>query len=189
MIDHGQPVMLARLLPWLELAVKVGVIVAGVFAIFQYLDIRKEARIEKTLSFVTMFNDATTPVGQARDRITEVLWLNEKQLSKLQRAINTLPPAEAALLRQRFIRGLIEGPDGESGLRKHLNDVIAFFESLSICTKHGLCDRRSAEAFFSEYAADFWRNFEQFVSDRRKWASDYGAGIEAFAETDAKGSR
>lgn len=188
MAEHEKHQIPTRLLPWLELAVKVGAIFAGAFAIVQYLDSRQDTRVEKTLSYVADFSDASTPVGQARDRIREVLWSNEKQLSVLQHAINTLPPAQATSLRQRFVQGLIEGPDGVSGLREPLDDVIVFFDTLLICTEHGLCDLRSAEAFFSEYAAEFRRNFEQFISDRRQRTSDYGVGIEAFAKQGADGS-
>jgi hypothetical protein len=188
MAQHEKQSMTTHLLPWLELAVKVGAIFAGVFAIVQYLDSRQDTRVEKTLSYVTAFGDANTSIGRARDQIREVLWSNEKQISVLQHAISTLPPGEAAMLRRRFVQGLIEGPDGRTGLREPLDDVIVFFDTLLICTEHSLCDRRSAEAFLSEYAAEFWRNFEQFISDRRRRTSDYGVGIEAFAKQGADGS-
>lgn len=169
-----------RLIDWLDLVVKVGAIFAAIFAVHQYLEARQDARVAKTLDYVQRFDDADSKVGAARRRIAGVLWLNDGQIKRLRDIKRNLPEAESREIHRRFISKLVDGTAASPGLRQEIQDLVSFFEGLSVCVETNLCDATSAERFFGDFAKTFWSNFAVFIEERRLVSPDYGSGLQAF---------
>ena len=162
---------------WLDLFVKTGAVFAAVFAIHQYLQARHDLRVTRTLDHVTRFNNLDTPIGEARGRITQALWANESQILRLRAILLTLPEDQFRALQERFVRKLLDGSPG-GGVRTDLHAVIQFFDELVLCIAAGLCDPKTAYAFFGGYAETLWGNFRIAIEASRTLDPNYGAGLE-----------
>ncbi len=169
----------ASLAGWLDLFVKSAAIIAGIFAVYQYLQARQDLRVVRSLDYVERFNDFDTSIGRAHAKISRTLWLNNSQILRLREILRTLPADQAEALRSRFLRKLLDngGPDGE-GLRGDLHTIVQFFDTLQICIRSGLCDEASAYAFFGDYVVTFWNNFSVAIAESRVLDPNYGAGLE-----------
>lgn len=171
-----------RLAGWLDVAVKVGALAAGIFAFYEYAERRKDARVAQTLEHVARFNDPAHPVGKAVSQITTTLQAHEDEMRDLEAAMKA-NPAAAERLREEFVSRLLGGDEEMPGIADAADRVIRFFESVEVCVEEGLCDARSADAYLADYAAGFWSNFsEALVMPRQDFESEYGTGVKYFRD-------
>jgi hypothetical protein len=163
---------------WLDLVVKSAAIIAGIFAIYQYLQAQQDLRVVRSLDYVERFNDFDTSIGRAHANISRTLWLNNTQILRLREILRTLPEDQAKALRARFVRKLLDDDADGEGLRGDVHTVAQFFDTLQICIRSGLCDEASAYAFFGGYVVTFWNNFSVAIVESRDLDPNYGAGLE-----------
>jgi len=173
----------ARFRVWLDILVKIGAVFAGIFAVHEYLEARRDGRTARTLTYVERFQSEDTAIGASIRRIDAELWANERQLRWLKQLADVDPPAAEEAL-DKFVTKLVDGTDQEPGLRQAVHDVTTFFDELAICARARLCDEATAEAFFAGRAVELWNVFEPEVAARRSLAPAYGEAWESFAHAD-----
>ncbi|MFD3191887.1 hypothetical protein ACFMPD_16710 [Sedimentitalea sp. HM32M-2] len=184
--DTPPPFWPKRLAVWLDLLVKVGAIFAAVFAIVQYLQAREDARIEKTLRYVSEFRDAESAPGGAGKSVSETLWRNTGQIEQFEILSSSLPEDRRQDLRRDFIAKLVHGTEENPGLRSDIIEIASFFEALAICVDNDLCDRNTAVSYFGEYATVFWQNFDVYLKEQREVVPDFAGGVERFVNLAAE---
>lgn len=146
---------------------------AVVFGVPQYLQVREDRRVEKTLDYVQRFS-SDERIGQAHRALSAVLWENSDEADELEHA----SPEE----RLQYWRILIE----VKGLEAHIAEVVDFFESLEVCISSKICAREEAVMFFGDYAWRFQRNFGGHLAGRRERSPGYARGLGVLAKDHPK---
>lgn len=157
-LEQNKP--LADLLKgWLGIG---AVVCAGVLAPVEYLDVKQEKRVERTLSYVERYGDRYADAAAILDEAIDVQFA---QLSSLL-TDTTLSAEELSGEYTTFIMTLFA--DGE--LRTAMNSVLRFHEELAQCITNHLCDKEVAMSFFSNSAGDMLRTYYPYICDKRsKW--------------------
>lgn len=165
-----------RLATWLDPMVKLAAVFAGVFAAYQYLAARTDARVARSLGYVDRYNDMSTPVGAAQARIEDTLWRHADTIRDLQSF--DLDPVVAAEMKRAFTSNLLAGTGETSNLWQELTVVVRFFDALEICIDRDLCDEAAAMAFFSDPVVSTWGNFGEILKDRRDLDDNHAVGLD-----------
>ena len=179
--DGPRQFLPSKLIEWIDLLVKVGAVFAAVFAVHQYMQARADARVANTLDYVSEFRDGRSRTGLAVKQISEAMWRDADQIREFQWLAGQLPPDQRDEAIRTMIAKFIYGTDESPGLRSEVDEIVSFFEALTICMEARLCDRATARAFFADYADVFWRNFDVYLVDQRALVADYAEGVERFA--------
>lgn len=151
------------------------VVCAGVITPWEYIDIKQEKRVERTLTYVERYAD----IGYVDSAILldEALADRHVELAKL-------------LQNEDLTSGEVEAAYGvvileifkDRELRKAINSVLRFHEELVQCVINDLCDREVAMSFFSNSTGDMLKSYYPYICDKRaKWNDqDAFRAIESF---------
>ena len=150
-----------------------GLLVAGVFAAYQYVDNEQADRVKYVLSYVDRYNQS--PLLSARQRVDEV-WIRSwaRQKDALKSGVN------AEGMHRDFVLATIDSSINTSDL--HLQ--LIFFEQLSSCISAKICDEKTAKVFFRDDAASFFNQHYPWISKERADRSDeaFGKQLQGFLE-------
>jgi hypothetical protein len=158
------------LVPWLQLGFG---IVAGLFAVQQYLDHVADDRVAKVLAFVERYNKDR--MLQARLDVEAAWRVNEDLvLNVLGATSDELPDKMGGL-----VNGIIEA----NQLEQNLEIIFGFFDELAICANRKICDPRTTKEFFGTAATELYHEHYCYLQRRRERTADnrIGWGLEWFA--------
>ncbi|RWO49223.1 hypothetical protein [Mesorhizobium sp.] len=161
---------------WVEVSVKLGVIVGGLFALFQFLDGKQSERVKTTLQYVARFENDDTATSKARRALSDSLRLNAGNIKRFSTA--RVSKEQAAALKQKLATTIL---DGASSQTDALLELDSFFDSLRICVQNNLCDRKTASEFFAPYATWLIENFGSVIDERAQRATGFGRGTRSIA--------
>jgi len=178
----------STLIDWLEVCAKVliiaGALVGAGWAYFEYVQKEHQQRIEASLGYVKRFSEGA--LFESTKRIANAWYGNQQVLSRLQHA------SSEAAHRQRhrqLVMNVVERVSGTDkdgrptyGIADDVDTVVSFFSELMICIRADLCDRKSAHAYFDNYARRFYCLHEPYLNWRAaNYASDFGKDLAEFA--------
>lgn len=146
-------------------------IIAGIFAGYQYLQNQKGDRVKETLTFVNRFN--ATPVLDARKKIATT-W--EIAMPRLKVILGKKPPIDEEY--SSFILETIR----DAKISQDIGLVIEFFEALEVCIRAEICDGDTAVQFLQPEALSFFRLHFDHVNATRVDLNDkrFAREFEAF---------
>lgn len=160
-LERSAPVI-EHLRSWLGIG---AVIAAGVITPWEYIDIKQEKRVERTLTYVERYGDS----GYVDSEIKLDEAVNDR-LVELARVLQneSLSDREREEAYSVVIMGIYDSPE----LRKAMNSVMRFQEELVQCVLNDLCDRDVAMSFFSNSTGDMLRAHYPYICDKRKRWND-----------------
>lgn len=138
-------------------------ICAGVLTPMEYLDVKQEKRVERTLAYVERFGDGI--YADSAQLLDEAIEDHFADLSKLLSS-NSLSPAELEKEYAALILSMFKNP----ALRSAINQVLRFHEELVQCVVNELCDSQVTLDFFLNSTGDILRTYYPYICDKRsKW--------------------
>jgi hypothetical protein len=161
-----------QLKDWLEFATKSLAILAGVFAIYQYIDSKKTARIKATLEYVDRFHSQDNIVNKAATATSIALRKNTTNIARLAGA--ELSNAQSEDLHRRLAETVLAQASDTIDV---LLEIDSFFDTLRLCVDGNICDKDTAIQFFKSYASTFKANFGPVIQERSTLAPGFGRGI------------
>ena len=171
---------------WSGFAVRVLIIVGGIFSVLQYLDTREENRVERTLQLIELwekpeFQAAQQAIGERLDALNAQFGeLLDKNATAAERAVYFDRVGVAAMQ-----------PDGGTmpveTFRAHFDRMLYFLNRMAFCVDGGLCSRDVVDGYFGDFASSFWAYFGGYIAEQRGGiAPNYGAPLEEYV-TSLKG--
>ena len=158
-LEKSAPII-EHLKSWLGIVAVIG---AGVVTPWEYIDLKQEKRVERTLSYVERYGDG----GYMDSAILldeAIADRHEQLVAVLQNA--DLPAREIESAYSRVILGIFDDRE----LRRAMNSVLRFQEELVQCVVNDLCDRKVALSFFSNSTGDMLRSYYPYICDKRaRW--------------------
>jgi hypothetical protein len=164
------PTIYKRLIQIGKISGAISFLFAAPYALIQYWQAQKSARIEQTLNMYKLYNAG--PFTGYRGKITKALIKNRDKLN--QAAVNeiSLTAAQTGVVRKENIE-------------MELLLVMDFFDGLAVCVKGQVCDDETAIKLFKPRAYDVYLNFFQYIKLQRDTSAtyDFGGGLEAVAKS------
>jgi hypothetical protein len=157
---------------YLEAGVKIGLILAGIFAGLQYYASVRAGRVERVLGYAREFD--TGELLEAQRHV-------DRALADMSRRIDAGPGnREAAVAREEaaMMRALREDAGGLGG---ELRLILGFMDKLSACQRRDVCDADLVRDYFQPYAAAVAAAFQCHLLDERRRRAAYGDGLLAVA--------
>lgn len=149
-------------------------IVGGLFAAYQFMESRKDARVERTMEYILRYDDGR--VGDSRRAIQSALRPFLPQFAEIEGGV---APED----REDMVLTLVE-TGGEGRLPDHVDTVVDFYESLWTCVRESICSQEVAFGYFTADAHEFVQNFEPYLRRRQENNPAYAGGLERFALAD-----
>lgn len=159
-----------------DLFVKVGALAGALFAVFQYLDGKETARVERSLDYVRPL-DAGEIAGASR-RISDELMLRSEEITELSSI--PMSPEDAREAHKIIVLTMVYDSNGGVGLRKELDMVVGHIGALQVCIEENICDGATARAFLGGYARRLLENFHPYIQERQLIAPEYGVAAMRF---------
>lgn len=165
---------------WSGFALRILLVLGGVFSVYQYLQAREEKRVERTLQLVEVWErqDYQTAQRALRRRLAA---LNERHASLLGANPSR---TEFDIYRDRLGIEAMQETGGDMPLadfREQFDRIVYFLNRVSFCVEEGLCSRAVADAYFLDYARSFWDYFSDFaVQQRRAGSASFARPIETY---------
>lgn len=161
-----------------DLLSKLALIAGAAFAVFQFLEAQRAARVERTSTYIERYEE-----GRAADARRAIVAELRPYVGQFQRlgegGVSETEQAEIVLTL------LDESEDG--ALAANIDIMVDFYEGLWTCVRERLCDERVARGYFGAAAApQFWRNFKPYIEDRRRNNETFAFGLEQFARAQAQ---
>ncbi|MCP4764949.1 MAG: hypothetical protein GY875_01620 [Gammaproteobacteria bacterium] len=139
------------------------VICAGVLTPWEYIDVKQEKRVERTLVYVERYGD--NGYEDSAILLDEAIGDQHAELTRFLTNAD-LTPLELEKGYSAIILGIFKNRE----LRSAMNSVLRFHEELVQCVLNELCDRKVALSFFSNSTGDMLRTYYPYICDKRsKW--------------------
>ncbi|MCP4431669.1 MAG: hypothetical protein GY806_11875 [Gammaproteobacteria bacterium] len=159
LFEKSKPVI-DHLKSWLGIG---AIVCAGVITPWEYLEVKQEKRVERTLAYVERYGDGD--YADSAIALDEAVNNQYTALSKLLKNTELSTP-ELEKRYAKLILGMFEDP----GLASAMNSVLRFHEELVQCILNDLCDREVAMSFFLNSTGDMLRTYYPYICDKRsKW--------------------
>lgn len=154
--------------PIVDVLSKLSFVVAGVFALIQFEESKRLARVERTFNYITNYEQG--PASRSRNKIRNVLRPYAHVFSE-----NEVNAEEY----ERLVMALIDA-EQESRLSESIDEVVDFYEGLNLCLKQKLCEKAVIKKYFGDGGKIhfIWSQFYPYVLDRRKNNSQYANSLE-----------
>lgn len=165
---------------WSGFALRVLLVLGGVFSVYQYLQAREEKRVERTLQLVEVWErpDYQTAQRALRRRLAA---LNEQHASLLGANPSR---TEYDIYRNRIGIEAMKETGGDMPLaefREQFDRIVYFLNRVAFCVEEGLCSRTVADAYFLDYARSVWDYFSDYAAQQRRAGStSFARPIEAY---------
>ena len=164
---------------YIDIGAKVAAASAAVLAYLSYHDAQQAQRVARVQDFIE--RATKPPIADARETITAALLQQQPALEDLRK--ERLSPETATSAQQQLVLFLVYDSRGGQGLVAEVDRLVAFYDTLAICSRELLCDSRVAKAYFFSDAQRFIENFRPYIAERRKTAPNYAIEAERFAST------
>ena len=170
---------------WSGLAVRIAFVLGAIFTVYQFLAVREEARIQRALDMVELWEKPEFQKAQraVKKRIDD---LNEKYAKILvdQPTMND----RAVIMRKIGTEAMAaEGDTTEAEeFEEQFDQIVYFLNRISFCVEGGLCSREVIDAYFGDYAKSFWAYFSDHIDRQRATVPTYAQPIEAYVLGDAR---
>jgi uncharacterized protein YdhG (YjbR/CyaY superfamily) len=165
---------------WSGLLVRFTIILGAIFTVYQFLATREQARVQRTLELVELWEKAEYQDAQRalKQRLSA---LNEEYASLL----GTNPSEkELSVYYDRIgVEALTEsgGAMPLAEFSEQFDRIVYFLNRVSFCVEGAICSEQIADAYFRDYAASFWQYFAGYITRQRKaGASSYAKPIENY---------
>lgn len=163
---------------WSGFLLRLLLIAGGVFTVVQYFQTREEARIERTLQLVELWEQPEYQTAQKALK-ARLDALNEQYSGLLG---SNPSPDEQKIYAERIGIAALGAEGGTMPLgefRDHFDRIVYFLNRVAFCVEGNLCQRAVADAYFHDFAASFWTYFERHAQqERRRGSPNYAVTIE-----------
>jgi hypothetical protein len=158
-LEKSAPVI-EHLKSWLGIVAVIG---AGVITPWEYIDVKQEKRVERTLGYVERYGD-----GGYMDA---AILLDEAIADRHDELVAVLQNADLPVREvESAYAGVILDIFQDRELRRAMNSVLRFQEELVQCVVNDLCDRDVALSFFANSTGDMLRAYYPYICDKRaRW--------------------
>lgn len=146
---------------WLELMLKIILITASLGAVYQYFDVKQENRVKETMDFLDNFSSGGLQNAQLN---LSKFWENYHDKIKQLNQVTVANEKSRALILERIVLPVIS----HNNQQKDIDLLVSFFGNIQICVANRICDKQTAEVFFSEYATNFFALYEPWIKQRRE---------------------
>jgi hypothetical protein len=159
LLEKSKPVI-EHLKSWLGIG---AVVCAGVLTPWEYIEVKQEKRVERTLAYVERYGD--------NGYVDSAILLDEAINSQHTELTRLLQDTDLSTLElesgySAIILDIFKDPK----LRLAMNSVLRFHEELVQCVLNEICDREVAMSFFSNSTGDMLRTYYPYICDKRsKW--------------------
>lgn len=150
----------------------VGLLSAGIFGLYEYDQHKKSERLKNTLEMLKTFND---------DRLSKAKLNILNSEIKGSEHIRQLLLSGGDDVDEKYRAAVLERIK-EDDLGGDINELTNFLENVAMCSKSGICESDSVDAFFMSYGRNFFRSYYPHIcSERIKWNSRaFGLVLERF---------
>lgn len=163
---------------WSGFLLRLLLIVGGVFSVLQYLQTRDEARIERTLQLVELWERPEYQTAQKALK-ARLDGLNAQYAGLLG---DSPSEEERQIYQERVGLAALTAEGGAMPLgefQDNFDRIVYFLNRVAFCVEGNLCQRAVADAYFHDFAASFWSYFSGHARDeRRRGAPNYAVTIE-----------
>lgn len=165
---------------WSGFAVRLLIVVGGIFSVLQYLDTREENRVERTLQLIELWEQ---PEFQAAQQAISVRLdaLNAQFGELLDRNATA---EERAVYFDRIGAAAMQADGGTMPVeefRAHFDRMLYFLNRMAFCVDGNLCSKRVVDGYFGDFAKSFWTYFGGYIEEQRGGiAPNYGAPLEQY---------
>jgi len=159
---------------WVELTLKILVIIGSIGAVYQYFDVKQENRVKETMDFFDNFNSGELQEARLSLGVT---WEDYHDKIKRLNNANVSNEETKALILERIVLPMVE----HNNQQKEIDLLINFFGNLEICVENKICDQHVSEVFFSEYATSFFDLYKPWIKKRREIIPNYACQFEEYA--------
>ena len=166
------------LVAWVTIFAFIG---GGVFAIVQYLDAKRQARLENTMKYRTLYD--SDRLATARIDMTNV-W--EKNLTLLNSTLHKEKSKKVDVTYSEAVVFIID----KNKLKDEILSMVGFFEEIAICIENRLCDKKVAEKIFFADAKAFFNRTSPYICELRVRLNDkrLGEKLETYFASRSLGS-
>lgn len=167
---------------WVGFLLRVVLVFAAGFSVFQYLAQREETRVSETLKLVDLWEqDQYQGAQQAlRNRLAE---LNKNYADEFP-ANGT--DAEKAFYFRRIGDVAMTADGGSMPLpefEEHFGRLVYFLNRVAFCVGENICSEKVSDAYFADYAVSFWRYFSGYAAKQRKGGNpNFARAIEDYVK-------
>jgi hypothetical protein len=168
---------------WSGFAVRLLIVIGGVFSVLQYLDTREENRVERTLQLIELweqdeFQAAQRAIGNRLEA------LNAQFGELLDR---NATEQELSVYFDRIGAAAMQ-PDGGAmpvaEFRDHFDRMLYFLNRMAFCVEGKLCSREVVDTYFGDFAKSFWAYFGGYAREQRsELTPNYAAPLEAYVKS------
>jgi hypothetical protein len=174
---------------WVGFLLRVVLVLAALFSVFQYLAQREETRVSETLKLVDLWEQGQYQEAQ------QALRVRLADLNKLY--ADEFPAngsdAEKAFYFRRIGDVAMTAEGGTMALpefEEHFGRIVYFLNRIAFCVAENICSEKISDAYFADYAVSFWRYFSGYAAKQRKGGNpnfakaieDYVKDVQAKAE-------
>lgn len=161
-----------RTYAWAGMLVRFVIIFGALFSVVQYVSVRTEKKVERTLQLVDLWE--TPEYGTAQTAINT-------KLAELNASNNAFYPKDGSdAEKAAYFSRIGKQSAQDAAVEEHINKVIYFLNRLAFCVEGSLCSDDIADAYFRDYAISFWQYFAGYVGDRRQTSPNFARPLEDY---------
>lgn len=155
---------------WAGFVLRLIIVVSTAFGINQYLVMREESRVQRTLDLVELWERPEYQTAQRalKERLNLLNEQNQAQLGTQPTQFERSLYYEGIGLKAMTAEG---GTMSLPQFGEHFDRMVYLLNRVAFCVEEGLCSQRIADAFFRDYAESFWRYFSGYIAAQRKAGS------------------
>jgi hypothetical protein len=151
---------------WAGLAVRVAVIFAGAFSVYQFLATTEEKRVERTFQLLELWEKPEYQEAQlaVRQRIADLLERYPSQFG------DDPSPVELAVYMDRIGLAAMREDGGTMPLaefRRHFDSLVSFLNRVATCVQANQCSRQVTDDYFRDLSVTFWNYFSKYARQVR----------------------
>jgi len=165
---------------WAGLAVRVAVIFAGAFSVYQFLATTEEKRVERTFQLLELWERPEYQEAQlaVRQRIADLLERYPNQFG------DDPSPTELAVYMDRIGLAAMREDGGTMPLpefRRHFDALVYFLNRVATCVQANQCSRQVTDDYFRDLSVTFWNYFSKYARQvRAAGSTTFSVPIEEY---------
>lgn len=158
-------------------------VAAAVFALVQYFNHLREARVQQTLEFYSRFS--SEPLYSSRIDVLkswEAMWL------EIQKIPSPSTKEEVQEQRAHWKQFVVATVTKDAQLTAQINAMFDFFGALQVCIENNICDKKSARELLRGAAKEFFENNCPYVAYMRydRKSTEFGVKTAALVDNSCK---
>ncbi len=171
---------------WSGMAVRFVIVLGAIFSVLQFLETRKQSRIQRALEMVEVWEK---PEYQTAQRAVK------KRIDDLNATYGAILGDQPTMNEEAVVMKKIgqEAMSADGGampiaeFQEEFDRIVYFLNRAAFCVEGNICSREVIDAYFGDYARSFWAYFSGYVEGQRKTVSPtYAQPIEAYILKEGK---